>query len=130
MSHFVWNNTEENHKYHLANWQLISRQKELGGLGVPYLRKLNMCLLASWIQRCHLSAIWREIVDYKYKINNHNIFCCPDIGTSPFWKGVMWAAQAARIGYCWNIGNGRKVRFWEDQWFEGFGCLLASLCHL
>jgi len=47
-----------------------------------------MCLLASWIQRCHLSAIWREIVDYKYKINNHNIFCCPDIGTSLFGKGL------------------------------------------
>jgi hypothetical protein len=24
MGHFLWNNTEEKHKYHLANWQLVS----------------------------------------------------------------------------------------------------------
>jgi len=78
-----------------------------------------MCLLASWIQRYHLSdyVLWKDIVDYKYMINRPNIFCCLDNGTSPFWKGVLWAAQAARNGYCWNIGNGRRVRFWEDQWF-------------
>jgi len=78
-----------------------------------------MCLLASWIQRYHLSdyVLWKDIVDYKYMINHPNIFCCLDNGTSPFWKGVLWAAQAARNGYCWNIGNGRRVRFWEDQWF-------------
>lgn len=30
---------------------------------------------------------------------------------------MLWAAKAAKIGYCWKIGNGRKVKFWEDQWF-------------
>jgi hypothetical protein len=28
----------------------------------------------------------------------------------------MWAAQAAKMGYRWKIGNGKKIRFWEDQW--------------
>ena len=32
---------------------------------------------------------------------------------------MLWAAQAARLGYCWKVGNGRKVRFWEDMWFGG-----------
>jgi hypothetical protein len=36
---------------------------------------------------------------------------------SPFWKGVMWAAKAAKMGYQWKVGDGRKIRFWEDQWF-------------
>jgi hypothetical protein len=35
----------------------------------------------------------------------------------------MWAATAARIGYNWKIGNGKKVQFWEDQWFGN--CSLA-----
>jgi hypothetical protein len=31
MGHFLWNNTEEKHKYHLANWQLVvSQKKEMG----------------------------------------------------------------------------------------------------
>jgi hypothetical protein len=29
----------------------------------------------------------------------------------------MWALQAARMGIKWRVGNGRKVRFWEDIWF-------------
>ena len=28
----------------------------------------------------------------------------------------MWAAQAAKMGYRWKVGNGRKIRFWEDNW--------------
>lgn len=28
----------------------------------------------------------------------------------------MWAAAAAKLGFKWKIGNGRKVKFWEDNW--------------
>jgi hypothetical protein len=28
----------------------------------------------------------------------------------------MWAAQAAKMGYKWKVGNGRKIRLWEDNW--------------
>jgi hypothetical protein len=33
----------------------------------------------------------------------------------PFWKWVMWAAKAAKIGYKWKIGSGKRVRLW--LWF-------------
>jgi hypothetical protein len=36
---------------------------------------------------------------------------------SPFWKGVILAAQAVKMGYMWSVGKGDKVRFWEDTWF-------------
>jgi hypothetical protein len=118
MGHFLWNNTEDKHKYHLANWQLVSQKKELGGLGIPDLRSLNMALLSSWIFRYHLNSnsIWTRIIDFKYRTKKPNIFCCPDVGVSPFWKGVIWAMQAAHMGVRWVVGNGEKVRFWEDQW--------------
>jgi hypothetical protein len=35
----------------------------------------------------------------------------------------MWAAQAAKMGYKWHVGDGKSVRFWEDQWFGS--CSLA-----
>jgi hypothetical protein len=34
-------------RYHLANWQLIAQKKDHGGLGIPDLRTLNLCLLAT-----------------------------------------------------------------------------------
>jgi hypothetical protein len=56
MSHFLWNNNEDCHIYHLANWQLVSKKKELGGFGIPDLRNLNMSLLGSWIFRYNLQS--------------------------------------------------------------------------
>lgn len=28
MGHFLWNNTEDHHKYHLASWRLVSQEKK------------------------------------------------------------------------------------------------------
>jgi hypothetical protein len=30
----------------------------------------------------------------------------------------MWADGATKLGYKWKIGNGRKIRFWEDNWLR------------
>jgi hypothetical protein len=56
MSHFLWNNNEDCHKYHLAHWQLVAQKKEVGGFGIPDLRNLNMSLLSSWIFRYNLQS--------------------------------------------------------------------------
>jgi hypothetical protein len=29
----------------------------------------------------------------------------------------MWVVQASQMGIMWKVGNGKKIRFWEDQWF-------------
>jgi hypothetical protein len=35
---------------------------------------------------------------------------------SNFWKGVLWAANVARMGYRWKVRNECRIRFWEDLW--------------
>jgi hypothetical protein len=88
-------------------------------LGIPDLRNLNLSLLSSWIFRynLHNHAIWAKILDHKYRTHNPNICCCTDNQASPFWKGVVWALQAAHLGIRWQVGNGKKkIRFWEDHW--------------
>lgn len=29
---------------------------------------------------------------------------------------MTWALQSAKIGIMWLVGDGRKIRFWEDHW--------------
>jgi hypothetical protein len=89
-------------------------------MGVPNLRDLNLCLLASWIQRYHEAKgkLWRDVVDHQYNKCLHNLFCCNIRNSSPFWKGVIWAAKAVKMGYKWMVGKDDKIRFWEDQWFR------------
>jgi hypothetical protein len=84
-------------------------------MGILDLRELNMCFLASWVQRYYdsKSKLWREIIDCKY-IVECNIFCCVDRNASLFWKGVIWVARAAKMGFRWKYGDGKRIRFWED----------------
>jgi hypothetical protein len=51
MANCPWNDNEDKHRWHLANWDNISMRKEFGGVGIPNLRDLNICLLGSWIKR-------------------------------------------------------------------------------
>jgi hypothetical protein len=56
------------------------------------------------------------MLDFKYRTKNPNIFQSNTRGASSFFRGFMWAAQAVRMGYRWIIGDGKKIRFWEDNW--------------
>jgi hypothetical protein len=90
----------------------ISRKKEQGGMGIPDLRDLNLCLLAAWVQRYQdgEGRLWRDIIDFKYDVSP-NIFCCNTRNPPPPWKGVAWAAQAAKLGFRWYVGDGKNIRF-------------------
>jgi hypothetical protein len=113
MAHSLWNNTSECHRHHLASWQHVTMKKEFGGLGVPSLRELNVCLLGSWIKRYSVDdgKIKKLIVDAKYNTCNPNIFTCREAGSSKFWRGVIWVADVAKMGYRWRLGKGNKIRF-------------------
>ena len=53
MSNCLWNDLGGAHKYHLANWELVSVSKEFGGLGLPNLRDLNICRIRkNFGERC------------------------------------------------------------------------------
>lgn len=63
LAHCLWSDFEGNRKLHLANWHLVCMKKEYGGLGVPNIRDVNLCLLGSWIKRYikDEGKIWRSI---------------------------------------------------------------------
>lgn len=57
MSHCLWNHSSQQKSFHLANWPSMCTRKEYGGLGIPDIRQLNMCLLGSWIRRYNIMRI-------------------------------------------------------------------------
>ncbi|KAI5009174.1 hypothetical protein ZWY2020_010222 [Hordeum vulgare] len=118
MTHFLWGNMRDKHKYHLAHWGLVSRKKEFGGLGIPNIREYNMALLASWGKRFYNNSDsdWKKLLVFKYNVDSPNFFWSTQQGGSPFWKSISWAFQAARNFYEWKIGDGNNIRFWHDKW--------------
>jgi hypothetical protein len=117
MANFFWDDHGDKHKYHLSHLQTLYENKDKGGLGVPNQRNLNLCLSASWVQRYYDddSKLWRKIVDSKYQSRAPNLFGSENREASPFWKGILWVAQAAKIGYRWHACDGTKIRFWDDH---------------
>jgi hypothetical protein len=100
MSNFFRDDHDNKHKYHLSNWQSLCQKKEHGGMGVPDLRDISTCLLASWIQRYNdsTSKLWREIIDNKYNTNSPNVFCCRERNSSPFLEGCHVSSQSRQNG--------------------------------
>ena len=120
MANCLWNDFEGHRKLHLANWNMVCMKKEFGGLGIPNLQDVNLCLLGSWVKRYYESEgkPWKMIFDHKYMSGKINIFA-PNLSPSAsrFWKGLKTTIQALKLGYRWKVGSGEKVRFWEDTWF-------------
>jgi hypothetical protein len=125
MANFFWDDQEDKHKYHLSNLQSLCQTKDEGGMGVPNLRNLNLCLLASWVHRYYADngKIWKRVIDAKYQYRSPNLFCAGSREASPFWKGVLCATSAAKMSYRWHVGDDTKIRFCEDHWFGS--CSLA-----
>ena len=42
---FLWRGYGENHGFHLVNWNIVSKSKEYGGLGIGNIAKRNEALL-------------------------------------------------------------------------------------
>ena len=64
-------------------------KKEFGGLGIPNLNDINLCLLGSWVKRYYEGEgkPWKMIIDHKYMAGKINIFA-PNLSPSAsrFWK--------------------------------------------
>jgi hypothetical protein len=100
MANFFWNDQENNKKCHLSNWQSLAQKKELGGMCVPNSKDLNICLLASWVQRYHEvdGKLWRNIVDHKYNGCLPNLFCCNVRNNSPVLKRGNLDSKSCKDG--------------------------------
>jgi hypothetical protein len=68
LANCMWNDEEGHKKIHLANWPSICMKKDYGGLGIPNLQDLNVCLIGSWIRRYinGEGSLWKRVVDAKY----------------------------------------------------------------
>jgi hypothetical protein len=109
MSNCFWDDYEGHKKLYLANWHLVCMKKDFEGLGVLNLKDLNLCLLGNWIKRYIKDGgkICRKVIDSKC-CRNDNILHSDGRQASPFWKGVMLAAQAVKHGYRLVVGDGKN----------------------
>ena len=97
---------------------------EVGGLGIKNIAKFNLALLAKWKWRIGLDevGVWKDIVQSRYGSWRDMSSNRLDKRHSRWWRDLCkicdvdnqnnWFDQ--RVS--WQLGDGRKIRFWDDKW--------------
>ena len=117
---FLWGGGNLDHKSHLVNWDTVCSSKVGGGLGVRRLDYLNKALLGKWNWRYvgERGALWHNVINRRYGEEEGGWRTC-EVGGAygvGMWKAIRMDWAIAGKGMAYVVGNGRRVKFWEDRW--------------
>lgn len=67
-SAFLWGGSELRRKIHMVRWDVLTKNKNLGGLGLRKLTIFNHCLLLKWWWQfgAENQTLWKEVICQKY----------------------------------------------------------------
>ena len=115
---FLWGGGNLERKIHLVKWDIVCSSKVKGGLGIRSLLNFNKALLGKWNWRFSReeNSIWRNIISLKYGMEEGGWFSNTprDSYGVGLWKDIGKEVMQIRHKCLIEVGNGRKVRFWED----------------
>lgn len=64
-------------------------------------------------------SLWVRVLRAKHRWKEGEWHCNFNSGKgSPLWKRLVKIWQWVIPGLMWVVGDGRKLRFWEDKWAE------------
>lgn len=130
---FLWGDRDNSKKFHLLNWNEVKNPIKDGGLGLCSLVNLNKALLGRWIWRFwnEENSLWKRVISCKwFKGNPHDFSLIRkfNYGLS-LGKNIMKLSDSVLQCSKWILGDGNKIRFWDDVWC-GNETLLAKFPHI
>jgi hypothetical protein len=115
---YWWSQQDKSNKIHLLSWEKLTRSKKNGGLGFRDLHLFNMAMLSrqAWRLLTNTDTLCGRVLKAKYFPHSDILQCTPRTGISYSWRSILKGAELIKEGIIWRIGNGEKVRIWEDPW--------------
>ena len=126
---FLWGSSEHKRKMHWVNWEVVTKPKESGGLGLQSAKGRNTALLAKLNWRFHTEkdALWAKVLRFKYgsrqRLISRNEAKLPSSST---WKGLRKGMDVFKKGAKWVPGYESSLNFWSDCWLNS-GPISASI---
>ena len=108
------------------SWHKVCKQRAKRGLGIQNLSILNKALLgkSSWGIMSKGEPFWKKVIIGKYGVEEGGWWSLEvreGYGVG-LWKAIRkgWDAFKSKISY--DLGNGKRVRFWKDIRCEDIWC--------
>ncbi|KAJ9703126.1 hypothetical protein PVL29_004763 [Vitis rotundifolia] len=119
---FLWSGVGEGKRDHLVRWDVVCKPKTIGGLGLGNISWRNLALLGKWLWRYPRegSALWHQVILSIYGSHSNGWDAntlvrwshrCP-------WKAIAQVFQGFSLITRYVVGNGERIRFWEDLLFR------------
>ena len=119
---FLWGGGKLEKKIHLVKWDTVCLSKKMGGLGIRNLPSLNRALLGKWNWRFAMeeNSSCRFHISLKYGVEEGGWFSKILRGSYGvgLWKEIIKEAMQLKQNCSFDLGDGCKVRFWEDAWCD------------
>ena len=116
---FIWSGAGSQRKLSLVNWNNICRPKSNGGLGFKDMEIMNKALLmkVAWDVFINPSKLCSQVLISKYVVpSDMPITNVPTKNGSYLWRSIGKIWKDFQKGLHWSIGNGQRVKFWDDIW--------------
>ncbi|XP_024196065.1 uncharacterized protein LOC112199256 [Rosa chinensis] len=108
--------------YAMSVFQLTKGSKEEGGLGFRSLEDFNSAMLAkqAWRIINHPNSLIARIYAARY-FPSGSFWTAGMHASSPSysWRSILSTRELIAEGFCWQIGNGERVKAWCDPWIPG-----------
>ncbi|KAL8106740.1 hypothetical protein AgCh_023486 [Apium graveolens] len=118
MDGFLWGKGVAGKGIRWMGWDKMCVPKHHGGLGVKYLRKFNLAMLAKqgWRLLQESNPFVSKIIKAKYYPNT--MFLQAKLGSNPsyVWRSLMEAMTVIKAGARRRIGNGTDTAVWHVPW--------------
>ncbi|KAH9705279.1 putative ribonuclease H protein [Citrus sinensis] len=106
-------------KMSMVKWDNVCKPKTWGGLGLKRIDAMNNALLIKigWSLITSSDSLWVKVLRSKYGIEDQAVPQSLNTKSGSYmWKaiGIIW--DKVLQGIRWNLGDGRKVKFWWDCW--------------
>jgi hypothetical protein len=103
------------------SWKKMRKARDKEGLGFRDLELFNLAMLAKqgWRLIQNPETLVAKIMRVKYYPNGN--FIEADIGRNPSfaWHSIWNSKKLLLKGIIWRVGDGAKIKIWEDPWLPG-----------